>query len=90
MELKDIWPTLGSGVEDGAFKQPSATKRGPGRKHHAGHKKAPPIKAKGAGVGFVQHTNEAANTRRKAKAEFGARQYRRACKALSFAAREAA
>jgi hypothetical protein len=75
MELRDIWPSLGSGVESGALKQPSTTKRGPGRKHHAGHKKASPIKAKGAGVGFVQHTVAIdKRVRRERVAKFGRRQ----------------
>lgn len=36
-------------------KSHSATKRGPGRVHASGHQKASPVKAKGAGPGFVQH-----------------------------------
>lgn len=35
-------------------KRPSATKRGPGRYHSAGHRKDTPPKAKGAPAGFVQ------------------------------------
>lgn len=37
--LKWIWPTLGGGYE-GVLKNPSSTKRGPGRRHKAGHQKA--------------------------------------------------
>jgi hypothetical protein len=68
----------------------SATKSGPGRVYLRGHKKASPVKAKGAGKGFVQHTNERANARRSVKAGIGARQYRKQRKALAIAAREAA
>jgi hypothetical protein len=68
----------------------SATKSGPGRVYLRGHKKASPVKAKGAGKGFEQRTNDAANTRRKVKAEIGARQYRKQRKALAIAARVAA
>ena len=62
-------------------RQPSTTKRGPGRRHVSGHKRATPIAAKGAPAGFVQHTNPAKNARRKAKAASGARQYLKAVKA---------
>lgn len=37
--LKWIWPTLGDGYS-GVPRNPSATKRGPGRRHVAGHRKA--------------------------------------------------
>jgi len=36
--LKSIWPTLGDGYI-GVLRNPSATKRGPGRRHSAGHQK---------------------------------------------------
>jgi hypothetical protein len=54
-----------------ANKNPSTTKAGPGRKHVAGHKKATPRKQKGAGVGFVQHTNGAKNATRNVKRDNG-------------------
>lgn len=68
----------------------SATKRGPGRVHAKGLKKAKPLRQTGAGIDFVQHTNERANARRSVKADIGARQYRKQRKALSAAARVAA
>ena len=69
-------------------KSHSATKRGPGRVHAKGLKKSKRVAQKGAGL--VQHTNERANARRAVKAEVGARQYRKARKALAQAARDAA
>ncbi len=67
-------------------RNPSTTKRGPGRIHLNGHKRATPVKAKGAPIGFVQHTNPAKNALRKAKASFGSnRQYRIACRAAAAA-----
>lgn len=62
-------------------RNPSTTKRGPGRIHLQGHKRATPVAAKGAPRGFVQHTNPAKNARRKAKAASSPRQYRNAIKA---------
>ena len=59
----------------------TSTKRGPGRRHRDGHKRATPIASKGAPFGFVLHTNPAKNAVRKAKAASGARQYRKAVKA---------
>jgi len=64
-----------------ADRQPSTTKRGPGRKHVPGHQKATPTPSKGAPFGFVQHTNPAKNAVRKAKAASSPRQYRMARKA---------
>lgn len=68
--------------------QPSTTKRGPGRIHTPGHKKATPVPSKGAPLGFVQHTNPRKNAVRKAKALAGARQYRMARKAAARIAAE--
>jgi hypothetical protein len=68
-------------------KSVSATKSGPGRVHGQGLKKSKPPKAKGAGLGFLQHTNERANARRSVKADIGARQYSKQRKALAHAAR---
>ena len=45
-------------------KQPTSTKRGPGRFHQPGHKKASPVKTKGTPRGFVQHTNPKRHQRR--------------------------
>ena len=65
----------------------SCTKTGPGRIPVQGVKKAKtPKRSTGAWLG--QHTNNAANARRKAKAEIGARHYRKQRKALAQAARE--
>lgn len=36
---------------------PSTTKKGPGRTHLQGHKRAKPDRPKGAPFGFVQHVN---------------------------------
>lgn len=67
----------------------SSTKKGPGRLHCNGVKKAPkPKPAAGSWAG--PHTNPAANARRAVKTEIGARQYRKQRKALAAAAREAA
>lgn len=63
----------------------TSTKRGPGRIHCDGIKKAPTPKAP-AGDWLGPHTNEAANARRAVKAKIGARQYRKAVKALKRAA----
>lgn len=66
----------------------SSTKKGPGRLHCNGVKKAPnPNAAAGSWLGL--HTNEAANARRAVKAAIGARQYRKQRKALAAAARAA-
>ena len=62
-------------------RNPSTTKRGPGRVHADGHKRATPVPSKGAPMGFVQHTNPAKNAVRKAKAASSPRQYRKAVKA---------
>lgn len=59
----------------------SSTKRGPGRIHCDGVKKHKPKTPTGAGFGFVQYVNPAANARRAAKAASSARQYRKAVKA---------
>ena len=59
----------------------SSTKRGPRRLHCDGKKKHKPKAPTGAGFGFVQHTNPAANARRAAKAASSPRQYRKAIKA---------
>lgn len=79
MNLTDIFPGLGlKPAKEGTRKEPSTTKRGPGREHHSGHKKASPIKSKGAGIGFVQHTASAAKReRRRVIAAIGIRQYKR-------------
>ena len=67
---------------DSAPRSASTTKSGPGRRHVSGHQKAAPSKAPtGAGPGFVQHINPAANARRAAKADSSARQYRKDVKA---------
>lgn len=66
----------------------SGTKKGPGRLHCNGAKKAPKPKA-AAGSWLGQHTNEKANIRRAVKAQIGARQYRKARKAAAAAARAA-
>lgn len=53
------------------------TKSGPGRRH--GHKVAhptAPVPTKGAGFGFVLHTNPKRNAERKLVKLFGARQMR--------------
>lgn len=71
-------------------REPSATKRGPGRYHQQGHEKASPVKKRGTPWGFVQHTDEANNARRKRKAAMGARQVRIAEKAARRAAKAAA
>ncbi len=66
-------------------KQPSSTKRGPGRYHVNGHKKAasPKPHGMGAGADFVVHKNPAKNERRAAiKACGGIRQFKRARQAL--------
>lgn len=44
MDIRQLFPTLGSGVSSLDGKSPSATKKGPGRKAAHGHKK---IKRKG-------------------------------------------
>ena len=43
---------------------PSSTKKGPGRKHAQGIKKAGAPKPPSAGMGFVQHTNPSRAKRR--------------------------
>lgn len=53
---------------EGNGRNPSATKRGPGRRHKQGHKKASPFQQRGAGVGFVQHINPARAAKRRARA----------------------
>ena len=59
-------------------KNPSTTKSGPGRFHQAGHKKASPIKSKGAPRGFVLHTNpEKRNRRDRIQALGGIRQFKK-------------
>lgn len=59
----------------------SATKRGPGRFHAAGHHKATPPKSKGAPHGFVLHTaSEARKERRTQIKAFGRRQGLKAIK----------
>jgi hypothetical protein len=59
-------------------KSHSATKSGPGRVHAQGHKKATPVKAKGAGIGFEQRVApEAKRERRKVIKAIGVRQYKR-------------
>jgi hypothetical protein len=59
-------------------KSHSATKSGPGRVHAQGHKKASPVKASGAGVGFVQRVaSKAKRERRAVIAAIGVRQYKR-------------
>jgi len=68
-------------------KFPSSTKSGPGRVHVSGHTKASPIKKRGAGAGFVQHSASADKLARRAlvKAK-GRRQAIRAIKAARAAA----
>lgn len=70
-------------------KFPSSTKSGPGRVHVSGHKKASPIKRRGAGTGFVQHTASAEKAARRAlvKAK-GRRGAIKAAKAARRVARE--
>lgn len=48
MTLKDIWPTLGSGLTHPSEYNPSHTKSGPGRKHQQGKpaKAEAPVEAK--------------------------------------------
>jgi hypothetical protein len=71
-------------------KSHTATKRGPGRVHLQGKKRAKNVTPKGAGIGFEQRTNPAKNAGRKAKASMGARQFRLANKALKRMTAEAA
>ena len=62
-------------------KRPSATKRGPGRYHSAGHEKAHQPKTKGAGPGFVQHSANATKKLRRANVQaLGRRQAIKAAK----------
>lgn len=65
-------------------KHPSATKRGPGRYHHAGHTKATPVPSKGVPSGFVLHKASAEKQERRntMQAIGGRRQYLRKTKAL--------
>ena len=59
------------------MKQPSSTKRGPGRYHADGHKRVGPVSAKGAPAGFVQRVASPEKRAAKiAKREMGARQWR--------------
>jgi hypothetical protein len=59
-------------------RNPSTTKRGPGRRHKQGATKDTPIKSKGAPRGFVLHTNAAKRQRRDdIKARGGIRAYKR-------------
>lgn len=63
-------------------KKPSATKSGPGRYHSEGHQRASAPKAKGAPLGFVQHTASAAKKLRRANVSaLGRRQAIKAAKA---------
>ena len=64
-------------------RQPTTTKTGPGRRHSAGHKKASPIKSKGAPLGFVQHTNPQRAEERAAVKAMGRRQAIKAAKAAN-------
>jgi hypothetical protein len=59
-----------------ANKNPSATKRGPGRFHESGHKKATPPKQRSAGLWLGLHTNPEKNARRELKRSLGARKVR--------------
>jgi hypothetical protein len=62
---------------------PSATKRGPGRYHSAGHSKATPTKSKGAPRGFVLHTASPAKQQRRADVKaHGRRQANRMLRAM--------
>lgn len=68
-------------------RQPSSTKRGPGRYHLDGCKKPSPAKSYGAGPDFVVHKNPAKNERRALiKACGGIRQFKRARRAAHSAA----
>lgn len=59
-------------------RNPSATKRGPGRKHRAGHKKASPIKSRGAPLGFEQRYASPAKRKHRANVKaLGRRQEKR-------------
>lgn len=76
-------------------KNPSATKRGPGRYHEQGHKKASPVRRPSAPIGsgpqfLGQATNEQRQQRNAAKAAIGARQLRKQLKAMRRNARGAA
>lgn len=62
----------------------TSTKKGPGRIHVQGVKKAPKPKPVG-GAWLGQHANVSANARRAVKAEIGARQYRKQRKAAKAA-----
>lgn len=62
----------------------STTKSGPGRSHKDGHKKAKPPVSKGAGSGFVQHTNAIRNARRRAIVALGGiRQFKKKIRAAA-------
>lgn len=89
MKITDVFPALLEEHVKGLSLRPSATKSGPGRVHTPGHKRGkPPSLRSGASLGFAQHTNDRKNLRRRAKAEMGARQYRKQVKALRLASRE--
>lgn len=60
------------------MQNPTSTKRGPGRKHCAGHQKDSPIVPKGAPRGFVQRENpERSGPRRAYIKAYGIRQWKR-------------
>jgi hypothetical protein len=89
MKLTDIWPTLGKRRPTGSRRNRSATKKGPGRRHANGRDRARRA-AVPKGHWSGPHTNPAANAARAAKAEIGARQYRKQRKVLARAAKESA
>lgn len=90
MQITDIFPALLNQHVQGTSRRPSATKRGPGRRHEPGHQRATPQKTKGAPVGFAQHQHPRKNELRRHTAQVGARQFRKAVKALRRADRAAA
>lgn len=56
-----------------ANKSHSTTKRGPGRVHLQGYKRAKKVAPKGAGIGFVQHYNAAKRAARTVERDLGQR-----------------
>ena len=70
-------------------RNPSTTKRGPGRKHVFGHQRATPVKSSGADLGFVVRTFPAQVSPRDALIrEHGRRQGIKLAKAQRRAQRE--
>ena len=89
MKLTYIWPTLGQHQSTEPRRNGSTTKKGPGRRHANGCKRArPALTPLGEWTG--QHTNPAANARRAVKAQIGACQRLALIAVLARAARESA